>query len=475
MNQLFTLNKLSKLLKDVKGLYAAVLYGSFARNDANPNSDIDIQLLISDSFSVDLFKKLICQNFKSNIVRIQYVSLRNKLVIYFRKQPKLEFGLYTEISDLKRNFLGSNVEDIKSSILFQRKYQGAYPEDFLKKFSREKNRSNSLQLKTNEFIDKFIYEFENCSNMHKRSDAYQFYFYYNIALHTAVQLAKLSRDDDDYIFLPKRYVPKLENDEEREKFYQLNGSFFLPDANKKKRFLLDFFYNSINNLLIKEELEEIKKFCEFIYERDFFWNFRDPNQNNPRFRPAKLYRSATLSLFQDELRFDRLLKLKNIETIIDLRADREVMDSSYSIKTLKKFKYVRTPWDPWNQPDWFKEKYHCGSNSDIAYRFFILGCKNEIKKAIEVILESEGAVAIHCYAGKDRTGIFFSLLHLLVGCTKVELFNDYLASEVDVDRKRLEFVLDIIEELGGIEKYLLSCGLKMNQLSELKEALIYEH
>jgi hypothetical protein len=138
---------------------------------------------------------------------------------------------------------------------------------------------------------------------------------------------------------------------------------------------------------------------------------------------------------------------------------------------LSEINYVSTPWDPWNQPEWFKEKYHFGNNADIAYRFFILGCKDQIQKAMRAILESEGAVAVHCFAGKDRTGIFFSLLHLLVGCEKDDLYNDYLASETDVVLDRLIQVLDVVKEHGGIEKYLISCGLNDNEVLQLKNML----
>ncbi len=92
---------------------------------------------------------------------------------------------------------------------------------------------------------------------------------------------------------------------------------------------------------------------------------------------------------------------------------------------------------------------------------------------MEAILnEQSGSVAIHCFAGKDRTGIFISLLHLLAD-TPIETINaDYLASEVDVKLHRLNLVLDIINEKGGIENYLQWCGLSVNQISLLKQKLL---
>ncbi|MBK6964952.1 MAG: tyrosine-protein phosphatase [Bacteroidales bacterium] len=91
---------------------------------------------------------------------------------------------------------------------------------------------------------------------------------------------------------------------------------------------------------------------------------------------------------------------------------------------------------------------------------------------MEAILnEQSGSVAIHCFAGKDRTGIFISLFHLLADSPIETIHNDYLASEVDVKLSRLNLVLDIINEKGGIENYLLFCGLSQNQINLLKRRL----
>ena len=247
MNQLKTIDKLKEVLPTIKGLCAAILYGSFGRKEANPNSDMDVQLLVEKRFSLDDFINLLHETFGADIIRIQKVDLRQKLVVYFRHQPKLEFSIHHQISELKRNYLGSNITDIKSSLLYSGFYHGVAVIEYLKRISNEAADVKSKNELVTEFKDKFIYEFENCSTMHKRSDGYQFYFFYNIALHTAVQLNQLSKGDEAYLFLPKRYIPKLASDEEREEFYKLNGSLFLPESNKKKRALLDYFTIQLRN------------------------------------------------------------------------------------------------------------------------------------------------------------------------------------------------------------------------------------
>jgi len=167
-----------------------------------------------------------------------------------------------------------------------------------------------------------------------------------------------------------------------------------------------------------------------------------------------------------------LLNNKRIKTVVDLRADREIDELPYNENALSKFNYVKAQLDPWNQPEWFKEKHHYGTNEEIAYRFFGIGCNDKIKTALEAIINEENATAVHCFAGKDRTGIFISLLHLLVDTPLETIYEDYLASEVDVKPNRLEMVLNIVNEKGGIVQYLIDCGLQPTQIEQLKNKLL---
>ena len=475
MKQLKSINQLKELFPKVSGIEVALLYGSFGRNEPSPNSDIDIQLLIGNDFNTQIFKDELFKVFNSEIESIREIKLRKKIVLYFKAQPKIEFSICTNISDIDKHYLGSEIININNTILYESNLSKLEIETYLNNLVRDfknNNDSNSNEKSIADLIDKFVYEFESCSTMHRRSDGYQFYFFYNLALQVVIQLNQLSKGDSKFNFLPKSFIANVLTKKEQGIFYDLKGTLFLPEANKQKRILLDFFYSTIEKIIGNEKLIEIKKFCEWLYERDFMWNFRDISLHNPKIKSGIIYRSSTMTFLQNEGRFDSLLKSKNIKTIIDLRADREIEELPYTEESISKFNYVKTPFDPWNQPDWFKEKHNQGTNDEIAYRFFTIGCNDKIKQGMEAILdEQKGSVAIHCFAGKDRTGILITMLHLLVD-TPIEIINsDYLASEIDVNVNRLSLAIDIINQKGGIVPYLLSCGLTEYQIQLLKQKL----
>ena len=215
--------------------------------------------------------------------------------------------------------------------------------------------------------------------------------------------------------------------------------------------------------------DEIWKYNEV--KIDILWNFRDISKFNSKIKQGIIYRSSALCLYKEDMRFIAILEKYNIESVIDLRANRELKECNYSNEQKSNFNIVHAPFDPWSQSLEFQNTYNTGTNAEIAYQFFSLECKPSIKKIVETVLKSKGAVDIHCHAGKDRTGIAITLLHLLSGADKNEIFLDYLASEMDTKKSYLQIFLDIVIDTGGIEKYLQTCKLSEIQIDELKQKI----
>ncbi len=468
MKQIEIIAQIKSILLANSNIETAILYGSFARKTPSVNSDIDIATVVSSDFEVDDLTAALEKYFSEPLLMILKVDLRNKIVLYFRDSPKAEIAFAHNISEHNRNYLGSEIapENIADSILFDKTKNAL---QHLQDLTATKKRMGEKEISS--LIDKFVYEFESSSNAHRRSDGYHFYYFYNIALNVAVQLNHLSKGETKFNFLPKNMIAGVLTKEEQNDFYNLKGTLFLPEANEQKRKLLDFFYAAIKNLVSIEKMNELQKFCEAIYKRDFIWNFRDISQHNPKIKSGIIFRTSTMTLFQNEDFFENFITDKKIKTVIDLRAEREVAKSGYTEKSVQLLNLVHAPFNPWNQSIEFQTTHHQGTNIEIAYRFFTLECKIYIKQAIEAILEEKNATAIHCHAGKDRTGIFISILHLLSGADMETVYEDYLATEMDTRKEYLDIALEIIEKQNGVEGLLLACELTENQIVQLKQKI----
>jgi protein-tyrosine phosphatase len=122
-----------------------------------------------------------------------------------------------------------------------------------------------------------------------------------------------------------------------------------------------------------------------------------------------------------------------------------------------------------------------------------------LAEAVGAIADAEGAVLVHCTAGKDRTGLVVALALLVAGSDPEQIVADYALSESTVAEARREHVeqlleplalsdeeraaalrlhlrspeeamrhaIALIDELGGARAYLLTNGLDERQLDAL--------
>lgn len=467
------IEQIKEMLFEDNQVLSSIILGSFARKTAVENSDINIAILVSPDFDSSNLINRFQGRFSKEILKILKVESNNEINLYFKDYPKCEIIIKNEIEKLDKTYLLSEIklENIEDSVLFDKSCKVLTHLENITKI-RIKDQKETREKEIKSLINRFLYEFERCSAHHNRCDSYQFYFYYNIALHIAVQINHLAKGYFEFNFLPKNFSTDILPRDEQDHFFNLAGTLFLSIANQQKRKLLNFFYHSISTVLKEKEKNEIEAFCEFVYNRDILWNFRDISFYNPLIKKKKLYRTSSLTFIQNEPTFEYILSKINVRTVIDLRAEKEIAKSGYSENSLKLLNWVMTPLNHYTLSEEFKSKFQQKSAIEIEYCYFTTECKPAIKKAFENILKEENAIAIHCEAGKKRTGVFITFLHLLSNADKSIIYKDFLASEMDTKKEYLDNVLDIVDQHGGIEKYLLSCDIAANSINDIKQNIL---
>jgi len=465
---------LSTYIEKKETIKSMLLIGSFGRNTPKPNSDIDIQLVVNERLEMSLLMVELNELFKEEVKFSFFMKHKNKVTLFLNDELlKVELFAYQNNTELNQLFLGSEIENVKHSIVFDK--TGTL-NDYLTSIFQDKKRKEIENTKETVLIhiDNFINRFEGLSNAHSKSDGYKFGTILNNALNSLVRLIYLCEGKRAFEYMPKNFLTDFSYP--LELGIEKIGTMDLTIANKHKRQLLDLFISYLpktNDLFeLKINIKELESFLESVYQRDFFWNFRDASKFNSNLKEGVIFRTSALCLIENnyEKEVKEQLTDKNVSTIIDLRADRELKEINYT-KDYNKIDFVWAPFDPWNQSIEFQNTYNYGTNAEKAYRFFVKECKDSIKNVMVAIINSQKAVAIHCHAGKDRTGVIFTLLHLLSKADKQAIINDYMASEMDTNMNLLNIILDEVQEYGGIEEYLKSCDLEMLEIEKLKEKI----
>lgn len=482
MIQLTIIEKLPLIFQNTMGVNTGLLIGSFARNNPTYKSDIDISLWVEkDRFKPDQLADLL-ENQLDNVIKVIVVQQKDRLAVYFRNAPRLEIVWFYKISDLDRNYLGSEIpmDKIKQTILFAQKQHFSTIFHHLEEITKQK----AVQRKTGrdeayirDLCNKFILNFENASHAHYRSDSYKSYFFYNIALQAAVELNHIAMGYHEHNYLPRNFAHCYESSSDTEFFRSLAGSLYLPEVNQKKQSLIEFFSRAIERFSFYTETEivETKSFLGFVFNRDFIWNFRDVASICKAIKPGKVYRASSLTRYQDEPFFESFINAHSITTVIDLRDDDEYALNPYNAKAVQCFRHIRLPIDPRQQSYEFRKKYHYGTPQQIAYRHFAEGHKHIFRQLFEQIDPQKENILVHCHAGKDRTGSLVVLILLLLGEQYDTALQDYFASEMDTKEENLLAFLEIVNMYGGVKEFLLECGISHERICYWKQQLSGAH
>ncbi|ATQ40947.1 tyrosine-protein phosphatase [Caulobacter mirabilis] len=118
--------------------------------------------------------------------------------------------------------------------------------------------------------------------------------------------------------------------------------------------------------------------------------------------------------------------------------------------------------------DYYREAPFVGRHVDLYSRYF------------QALARTDGAVLIHCAAGKDRTGILAALTHHLAGVHEDDIVSDYLLTN-DPQRfeRRIPLMRAVIKENTGRETsdeaLIAALGVETRYLETAFAAIHAEH
>jgi len=239
-------------------------------------------------------------------------------------------------------------------------------------------------------------------------------------------------------------------------------------------------------------------------------NFRDiggiPTDENGMIRRGIVYRSAN----PDKICREDIIRLRelDIRTIVDLRAQDEIKKRRRSVD------HAATLSLPLDFQKTTRERlkpylYKKGTEkilADISNQLYIDildASAPACRQIVELLSSGEGSpILIHCFAGKDRTGIMVALILLALGTDRQLIIDDFMKSNdallpyfkrrflrrkiitfgffpsdtllkvITVKQRNINSIIDRVNDhYGGIEGYLASAGFDILKLKELRKKL----
>ncbi len=96
------------------------------------------------------------------------------------------------------------------------------------------------------------------------------------------------------------------------------------------------------------------------------------------------------------------------------------------------------------------ESFHAFQQRYYAEAPYVPRLVDLLSRYFDALASSEGAVLVHCAAGKDRTGLAAALTHHMLGVHRDDLMADYLLTNESGRFERVvEGYLDVIEKRFG--------------------------
>ncbi|GAB3534741.1 tyrosine-protein phosphatase [Arthrobacter tecti] len=223
-------------------------------------------------------------------------------------------------------------------------------------------------------------------------------------------------------------------------------------------------------------------------------NARDLGGVSPAVRPGRLYRMGRQEWLTEagwQQAYD-----DGVRTVIDLRNPQErgrrETDPVLNSAVLDRFRVVNCPTEDQSDKE-FMALAGPYLNSPEYYGENLRRWPQKIAAVVRAVAGAEGAVVVHCAAGRDRTGMVTAVLLALAGVPHEDIADDYALAVHGINEHHLaqekpretpkspeelqewisrtrEHLLDL---LNGFDAgtYLLDAGLSQKEVGAVRERL----
>jgi len=336
--------------RDKNYVRALFSYGSYARGDHTPSSDLDLCLLLKPGRTKAKLDSLYTR--LPGKVRWRNDSPGKSVAYLGENMFKIDIIVASSPKDLAWLIDHPDIAAPRLSLLHSKE---PWVGGKLSAASRSLNR-DSLDLLESEAL-KFFNYFEACSRSQRRSDSYQHYFNYNLALGALTRIFHIleSKTVPRYLFCPKHAFSNFGGAriEEGKEWTALAGTLYLPEANDEKRRLAEMFRKLMKRARarfghkLSTRVTDIQ-LLEDIMKRDFFFNVRDfAKAYKGNIRLGRLFRTSALPRWKERPELRDFLKTNQIALIINLRKPSELAKNGgrldYDAATLAGIKYKNIP------------------------------------------------------------------------------------------------------------------------------------
>lgn len=251
------------------GVEALLFYGSFARRQAEPASDLDAALLMEPGVSMTSIAASLEREFAAELTADRAGSCtlqdgRQRVYWLGPTRRKLDLLLCSQPEELRWIAEASDVPAPRLVVASAR--PGARIDSLLASAQQEVNWTrDELRARADLEVEKFLVSLDASYRASQLGDDYAAYFQYNLALHQLIRLIQLARGGACHLYLPRalitRHLDAAEAATLRTLAPGLNRSGLPAQALRLYRFFLDLVPELNDRLGCTRTVRELEQYA----------------------------------------------------------------------------------------------------------------------------------------------------------------------------------------------------------------------